>query len=269
MNRPVHGSGGPRGSGPLHVSGRRACSAAQRVRLGPSKACRARRGIVFSSHRCMIGVKPRRPTARKIVHFHISLRNRAVGGLSTGYKCVRHKVRGVGRDLACPRALTLASQLSCLKTRRGHRTLYVYVRGTVNVRIDRHIGCVHAVVSRLRHVSSRLLFCSYLTVSLNTLATFFCKFHSHRVVLSVFRRAYNKHLVVGCGAVKNMRTSLRPGFVPEMGGFVPCLHKVVRRCRSMFANGIVTQRHLGNMKILDHRSTVSFKYANKANHTDN
>lgn len=217
----------------------------------------------------MIGVNPRRPTARNIVHFHISLRNRVVHGVSTGYNCVRQNVRGVGRDLACPRALTLASHLSCLNTRRGHRTLYVYVRGTVNIRIDRHMRCVHAVVSRLRHVSSRLLFFSTLTVSLKTLATFFCKFHSHRGVLSVFRRAYNKHLVVGCGAVNNIRTSLRPGFIGQIGRFVPCVEKVVRRCRSVFANGIVTRDHVGNMKILDHRSTVSFNYAKNAKHTSN
>lgn len=215
-----------------------------------------------------MGVNPRRPTARNMLHFHMSLRNRVVRGVSTGYNCVRHNVRGVGRDLACPRALTLASHLSCLKTRRGQRTLYVYVRGTVKVRMDSHIGCVHAVVSRLRHVSSRLLFCTYLYVSLKTLATFFCNFHSERGVLSVFRRAYNNQLVVGCGAVNNMRTSLRPGFMGQMGRFVPCVEKVVRRCRSIFANGVVTRDHLGNMNMLDHRSTVSFKTANNAKHTD-
>lgn len=268
MNCPVHGSGRPRGSGPLHVSGRRAISAAVRLRLGPSNDVGGGRVRLFNSRRCIIGVNPRRPTARNMVHFHMSLRNRVVSGVSTGYNCVRQNVRGVYRDLACPRALTLASHLSCLNTRRGHRTLYVYVRGTVNIRMDRHIRCVHAVVSRLRQVSSRLLFCSYLTVSLNTLATFFCNFHSHRGVLSVFRRAYNKHLVVGCGAVNNIRTSVTPNFMGGIGRFVPCLHNVLRRCRSMFAKGVVTRRHLGNINVLSQRSTVTFKTAKNAKHTD-
>lgn len=268
MNCPLHGSCS-RDLGPLHVAGRRPMSAARCVRMRRSNDMVRGHRAVFSRSRCVVGVNPRRPTARNMLHFHISLRNRVVGGLSIRYKCVRQNVRGVYRDLACPRALTLASHLSCLNTRRGHRTLYVYVRRTVNMRMDRQMRCVHAVVSRLRHVSSRLLFFSYLYVSVNTLATFFCKFHSHRGVLSVFRTAAKKHLVRGCGAVKKMRTSVTPSFMRGMGRFVTCLHPVLGRCRRMFAKGIVTRRHLGNIKILSQRSTVSFKTAKNAKHTDN